>query len=202
VLVEWSASPDLYLKGYELRWTPPGGAEWSITLGAGATRHEILGEAEGDALAVELVAINTLGIESDPVIAPGAVAPVADTIPPGLPTAFSALGGMDRVILSWTNLGDADFKDVLIREASAATAFERPGLSTGQTRHCWIASHDRTGNVSAWVGPVSATAAGVTAGELADAAVTATKLAEGAVVASKLTIMDLTNLIPGARMAA
>jgi hypothetical protein len=111
---------------------------------------------------------------------------------------------MDRVILSWANPSDADFKDVLIHKAASAsfgasdliratvaTVFERPRLSIGETRFYWIAARDRTGNTSAGVRPVSATVASVTA----------TKLADRAVVASKLTIMDLANVIPGARMA-
>jgi hypothetical protein len=195
LLVEWTPSEDFYLRGHEVRWTPAGGAERSIVLGAGASRHEILGEAEGTDLAVEVVAINTLGNESPAAVPSADAAPGPDTTPPGVPTGLAASGGVDRIVLTWINPSDADFAKVLIREGAdavfgasvqigeaAATRFETSGLLIGAERFFWVAAVDRTGNVSAWAGPVSATVTGVIAGQIADGAVTTAQLANGAAV--------------------
>jgi hypothetical protein len=204
LLVEWTPSEDFYLRGHEVRWTPTGGVERSIMLGEGASRYEILGEAEGTDLAVEVFAINTLGYESPAAVPAADAAPEADTTPPSVPTGLAAIGGVDRLVLSWTNPTDADFAKVLIREGpsatfgasvhvgeTAATSFEAPGLVIGALRYFWVAAADRTGNVSAWAGPVSATVIGVTVVDLVDGAVITEKIAADAVT-------DTTVSVPGA----
>jgi hypothetical protein len=204
LLVEWTPSEDFYLRSHEVRWTPTGGAERSIVLGSGASRYEILGEAEGTDLAVEVIAINTLGYESPAAVPAADASPEADTTPPGVPTGLAAIGGVDRLVLSWVNLTDADFAKTLIRESAddlfgssvqigeaAATSFEAPGLVIGALRYFWVAAVDRTGNVSAWAGPVSATVIGVTVVDLVDGVVITEKIAADAVT-------DTTISAPGA----
>jgi hypothetical protein len=194
LLVEWTPSEDFYLRSHEVRWTPAGGAERSIVLGAGASRYEILGEAEGIDLAVQVIAINTLGYESPAAVPTADAAPEADTTPPGVPTGLAAIGGVDRLVLTWANPPDADFSKVLIREGpsatfgasvqvgeAAATSFEAAGLVIGALRYFWVAAVDRTGNVSAWAGPVSATVVGVTVVDLVDGVVITEKIAADAV---------------------
>lgn len=194
VLVEWTASDDFYLDGYEVRWTPSGGVERSIRLGAAATQFAITGEAEGAAIDVEVVAINALGYESDAATSGAGVAPPPDTTAPGVPTSFSVAGGVDRLVLSWINPTDADFARVLIRESAtavfgasaeigetAATMFETPGLVIGTTRYYWAAAVDWSGNVSAWAGPISATVIGAGSGNIIDGAVETDKIAVEAV---------------------
>jgi hypothetical protein len=196
LLVAWDPSLDPYLAGYQVTATPAGGVARLVPVGAGASSVVVEGLAEGVAVAVEVAALNIFGLSSAGGADPGGdVSPIGDTSPPSPPADLSAVGGVDRVALSWTLPPESDFAAVMVREAvendfaasalvwrGNAASCERSGLAINDPRWWWFASIDRTGNVSAWVGPVSAALAGVTAEQIPDDSISTDKLIDGAAV--------------------
>jgi predicted phage tail protein len=121
--------------------------------------------------------------------------------------------------LSWTNPSDPDFSHVDIVEYKGAaqpsdpsegtlvasinsTSLTRAGLEEAMTYWYWIRSVDTSGNVSAWLGPVS----GVTQMtvidtiNIADLAITETKIANDSISAPKLKAnsVDANKITAGA----
>jgi hypothetical protein len=195
LLVTWAASPDFWLSRYRVTWTPDGGAPRSAEVPAEALAYEIRGEAEGVPVSVEVAAVNIYGRASDGTGPGYALAPVLDTDAPSVPADFAAAGGVDRVALSWTVPPELDFSAVIVREAAAddfaasvevwrgnAASCERSGVSVSDPRFWWSASVDRSGNVSAWVGPVSAASTQVQAGQVAADAIGTAQIVDGSAV--------------------
>jgi hypothetical protein len=193
--ISWTPSDDFFLSGYEVTLTPSGGVPRMVAVRADAASVTVEGLAEGEAVAVEVVARNIFGLTSAGADPGGPVAPVADTAAPSVPADFAAAGGVDRVTLSWTVPPELDFAAVIVREAAAddfgaavevwrgnAASVERPGVSVSDPRFWWSASVDRSGNVSAWVGPVSAASTQVQAGQVAADAIGTAQILDGSAV--------------------
>jgi hypothetical protein len=175
VVVNWTAPIDA-VSGYEVQWTPAAGSMRSIAVNSDTTRYEIFGEEAGIALTVGVASV-------------GSLAPSVDAVAPTDPTALAvAVDGL-RFILTWVNPTDTDFDKISIRSGvtntfgsstvigeTAGTIFEHVGFNIGITQYYWIASVDRSGNTSAWVGPISNTITGFGAGHIADGSITAAKL--------------------------
>jgi predicted phage tail protein len=100
---------------------------------------------------------------------------------PNPPTTLSVGQKPNGLVLRWKESPDSDVKTYdIFRNGSASapsaaaapldtvkgTRFIDDDVVRGSTAYYWVRSVDASGNVSAWTGPVSATARGVKAGDL------------------------------------
>jgi hypothetical protein len=174
LLVEWIAPVDTNIVGYEIKWTPTAGDTRSVIVNADATRYEIFGEVVGVAVTVGVVAISTAGTRSTIVYAVAPVAPINDPTIPAIPTTFEVRVDALRFVLTWTNPADTDFDMISVRQGTtdvfgassvigqtSGTIFDHVNFAIGTVHYYWIASMDRTGNTSAWVGPITRTIIGI-----------------------------------------
>jgi hypothetical protein len=194
LVVAWTASPDFWLSRYLIRWTPAGGQTREAVAPASATSFEILGAVAGVAVVASVVAVNIFGRDSAGGAPAGAVAPVLDTTPPGVPSAVSAIGSVDKIVLSWVSPTDADLAGIIVEAGSSsvyanavevwrglATSYEHPGEGVGVVRWFWVRSIDRTGNKSSVSASVNSSPLGVVANDIANEAISTPKIDQVAV---------------------
>lgn len=186
-------------------------ADWTslASLSGEASRVIIPGLVAGQAYLVRIRAVRPNGAASAWVVTGASIVAAGDVTAPGAPTGLVANAMVQGIRLSWTNPTAADLARIDILEQSAATpapdgatlpsfqltgdAFIRAGLAIGTTRFYWIRAVDRSGNASAWVGPVSATALAVDVtwinGLLQDAQIAAIAAAKvtGQIVSTQIT---------------
>ncbi|MDI3307706.1 MAG: phage tail protein [Acetobacteraceae bacterium] len=156
--VSWSAVGSAYLAGYEVEFRPASVATWQGYGGAlGATAASVP-TAEPTAFRARAVARS------------GAVSGWREAPNPGAVTAPAALGVTGGVRLSGGFPADAVRLQVFeaasaslaaaVKLATEPTAlpWDRTGLTAGETRWYWLRAVSAEGNVSALVGPVTATA--------------------------------------------
>jgi hypothetical protein len=156
--VSWSAVGSAYLAGYELQFRPASVAVWQgYAAGLGATAAAVP-TAEPTAFRVRSQARS------------GAVSGWREALIPAAVSTPAALGITGGVRLSGGFPADAVRLQVFeassaslaaaVKLATEPTAlfWDRTGLTTGQTRWYWLRSVSAEGNVSAFAGPVTATA--------------------------------------------
>lgn len=186
----WGASDDPFLDDYEVTWVVGGLTRVARTT---APEYEIYGEAEGAALAIEIRAVNTLGVRSDP-LASGSVAVVADTTPPPVPSVLTAAAGFKSVRFVFTPSSAGDWAgwvgyQVAVGASAPAISASAPrwatdevtidGLAPLVARRWWWRAVDRSGNQSAAVGPHDLTPQQIGADDIADAILDTAKFAAG-----------------------
>lgn len=96
-----------------------------------------------------------------------------DTTAPAVPSNLTVQGSYNMILATWNNPSDEDFAGVEIYVSANTTRLSTPTLTSkdqqlflnniasGESRYVWLRSYDYSGNFSAFVGPVSATAAAV-----------------------------------------
>lgn len=122
------------------------------------------------------------------------LAAASDTVPPGVPTSFSAVSSFKYIFLSWTNPTDKDLSGIEVWRSDSndrALATKVASInadkyvdnigSAGITRYYWIRAYDNSGNVSGWtpVGAtsgISATTGGINSTDISSFAISASKL--------------------------
>lgn len=210
LLLTWGASPDAYLDDYEVTWVTGGKTRVARTT---ALEYEIYGEAEGASLAIEVRAVNTLGVRSEPLTEDG-VAVEADITPPPVPVVLSSGPVIDgaRFVFAPSSAKDwAAWVGYEVAEFAAAPAISAAaprwavddvtvlGMTPSVTRRWWWRSIDRSGNQSDAVGPYDITPARVdfdtlstaVADAIADAeAEAAAAIAAAAANAATLTVVQ------------
>ena len=162
--------PDVLLRSVEVLVLEAGSVTWKScgTVLPGIGNYVVRGLASNQLVSVMVRPVNTAGIKA-----------VGKTVtltlhgkayPPAEPTELTAVGGFQVVEISWRNPGDADLKHIEVWESKDdvqanaykaadvdGTSLTRSNLSNLTTFWYWIRSVDTSGNVSGWVGPVSAT---------------------------------------------
>jgi hypothetical protein len=156
--VSWSAVGSAYLAGYEVEFLPASVATWQGYGGA-------LGAAAASIPTAEPTAVRARAVARS-----GAVSGWREAAIPGTVTAPAALGITGGVRLSGGFPTDAVRLQVLEATSNSLVAatklateptalpWDRTGLSAGQARWYWLRAVSPEGNVSALVGPVTATA--------------------------------------------
>ncbi|HEV7456461.1 MAG TPA: phage tail protein [Roseococcus sp.] len=156
--VSWSPVGSAYLAGYELEFLPASVAVWQGYGGA-------LGATAASVPTTEPTAFRARAVARS-----GAVSGWREAAVPGAVTAPAALGITGGVRLSGgVPVGAARLQLFEADSASLAAAaklateptalpWDRTGLTAGQTRWYWLRSVSAEGNVSAFAGPVTATA--------------------------------------------
>ena len=162
--------PDVLLRSVEVLVLEAGSVTWKScgTVLPGVGNYVVRGLASNQVVSVLVRPVNTAGIKA-----------VGKTVtltlhgkayPPAEPTELTAVGGFQVVEISWRNPGDADLKHIEVWESKDdvqanaykaadvdGTSLTRSNLSNLTTFWYWIRAVDTSGNVSGWVGPVSAT---------------------------------------------
>jgi hypothetical protein len=156
--VSWSAVGSAYLAGYELEFRPASVATWQGYGGA-------LGATAASIPTTEPTAVRARAVARSGAVSGWRTAPVPATV--SAPTATSIAGGVrisggfpaDAVKLQIFE-ASSNSLSAAVKLGSEPTSlfFDRTGLTAGQTRWYWLRSVSAEGNVSAFAGPVSATA--------------------------------------------
>jgi hypothetical protein len=186
VLFTSAAHP--FLTGHEVQWRRVGTQAWdSLEVPAGTTRALLSPVVVGQSYEVRARGVGTLARGAWSGVASGLGA--VDTTAPAVPTGATATGTLRAVSLSWSPPADLDLAAVEVWEnttnnsatryyvGEGRAGFLRGGLATATTYWYWLRSRDRTGNVSAFVGPVSATTSQLLANDIANGIVNTAKLA-------------------------
>ncbi len=158
IAVSWSAVGSAYLAGYEIEFRPASVAVWQGYAGGFGATAVAIPTAEPTAFRVRAQARS------------GAVSGWREALVPAAASGLAATGIAGGVRLSGAFPVDAVRLQVF--EASSASLgaatklaseptvlpWDRTGLTAGQTRWYWLRSVSAEGNVSAFAGPVTATA--------------------------------------------
>jgi hypothetical protein len=166
--VTWTAAPHAFVHAYEVQWRESGTEEWnSREVAAPTTRLVIQPVITGVGYDVRVRSVANL--VRSPFTGTSNGTGAADTTPPGNPTDLNAAGLLRGISVTWTLPTDLDVQAVEVYENTTDTAgtryyvgesfgtgFLRTGLPFGATRYYWVRARDRSGNRSAFVGPVSA----------------------------------------------
>jgi hypothetical protein len=156
--ISWAPVGSAYLSGYELEFRPASVAAWQGYGGALSATAASIATSEPTAFRLRAVARS------------GAVSGWQEAAIPGGVTALAALGIAGGVRLS--GILPPEVTRLQVFEASSANLaqavklateptalpWDRTGLSAGQARWYWLRSVSAEGNVSALIGPVTATA--------------------------------------------
>lgn len=176
LLVEWVASADAFVTGYEVQISPASAADWMTAATVGAVTAAQINLLEvGDSYDVRIRASRGNGAVSDWVQVNGTQVD-GDTGAPSAPDSVSATGITSAIKVDWTNPTDDDFRLARLyrhtaNDSSMASAIAdvyglpgQPGTytdaqTTGNTRYYWLKARDLSGNLSIFSAGASATAA-------------------------------------------
>lgn len=124
LLITWTASPDVYLKGYQIQYRLENDAAWTTVSGYAdkyATSQYVLGFREGDVVYVRMRSVNRYNNESEWVEA-GPHAIVGKTSNPSDVAYLTATVVADGVLLEWPKVSDVDLLEYELREGAAWAA--------------------------------------------------------------------------------
>jgi len=156
--VSWSAVGSAYLAGYEIEFRPTSIAIWQGYAGGFGATAVAIPTAEPTAFRVRAQARSGAVSGWREALVPAAASGLAAT---GITGGVRVSGGFpaDAVRLQVFEASSASLA-AATKLASEPTAlpWDRTGLTTGQTRWYWLRSVSAEGNVSAFAGPVTATA--------------------------------------------
>jgi predicted phage tail protein len=217
ITASWTANTEPDLAGYQIGLKK--GSDAEVILDQGSTFFDTVAVPNA-AYQVRVRALDVNGNKSAWTSVVNVTASV-DTVAPAAPTGLVVTGGFDAIFVNWTPNTETDLShyDLFFQTTStpapvSGTApswvsrspnFVRANIGTGQTRYVWVRAVDKTGNKSAWTGPLSATtrqaidqdiaAAAIGASQLADGAVVMDKIAANAITARHMVLTDLTNMV-------
>ena len=224
-VVAWTASQDPLFDQYEVQYrlhTEPG--PWiGWRGGKDTTSFRFSPLAPDTAYDVQVRAVRTSGPFYSAWDQALNISSVGKTTAPPAPTALSVLPGYRQLTVKWTASAENDIAWYEIWEGSTsvlgsavrialvnATHYIRPGLNLSDTRFYWVRAQDTSGNLSAYLGPGSATTNAVDAADItgqlinaqiADAAIDGAKLADNIIDYSKMAsgygIAASVNSLPG-----
>ena len=202
LLVTWTASAFAFLVGHEVQWRATGAADWnSAEVPAGTNRYFIAPVIIGTSYDVRVRGVTGIarGAWSGTITGTGA----ADTTAPDAPTSLAATGIVRGISVAWTLPTAPDLAAVEVWENTSSstagryfvgetrgTGFVRTGLNPNVTRHYWARSRDLSGNLSAYVGPVSATTSLLVADDIQNGILNTAKFAAG------ITPVEIVSSLP------
>lgn len=191
LLVTWTASAFAFLIAHEVQWRVTGTANWnSAEVPVGTNRYTIAPVLIGTTYDVRVRGVTGLarGAWSTTITGTGA----ADTTAPDAPTNLTATGITRGISVAWTLPTASDLAAVEVWENTSTstagryfvgetrgTGFVRTGLNPNVTRHYWARSRDLSGNLSAYVGPVTATTSLLVADDIENGILNTAKFAAG-----------------------
>ena len=159
ITTTWDAALDSFVSEYIVKWTAGGVTQETTVQGLSFKLDNPL----YDTYVFSVASKNALGVQSAFVDA-NPVSAFEDTVAPGVPTAFTVIGGFKSIKVKWTNPTAADLSHVNVKSNATATqtgatllgmvsaeSFIDVNLNTSQTRHYYLQAVDFTGNASAWV---------------------------------------------------
>lgn len=209
LIATWVAVTDTDLSGYEVEWKE--GAGNPVVRVAGSNRDEIVRAIPGTVYQARVRAYDGVGNKSA-WTGWASVTAASDNAAPGAPISLLATNSLGSIFLRWTNVPDADLREVEVFEsatndsASAAKlatvnalpgqpgGYARSGLATGSTRYYWLKSVDSSGNRSAFSTVISRTLSGVGNEDVAVGTLTGDRLVAGSVEG---TVLKTTTSLPG-----
>lgn len=202
LLVTWTASAFAFLIAHEVQWRAVGATDWnSGEVPVGTNRFVIAPVIIGTAYEVRVRGVTGIarGAWSATITGTGA----ADTTAPDAPTGLTATGIVRGISVAWTLPTATDLAAVEVWENTSSstsgryfvgetrgTGFVRTGLSPNVTRHYWVRSRDLSGNLSAYVGPVSATTSLLVADDIQNGILNTAKFAAG------ITPVEIVSSLP------
>lgn len=161
----------------------------------------------GSVYRVRVRSVNSVGTSSAWSVSSNVTA-AGDTTAPAVPTSFAVSGVYKGIRVKWVNPTDADLAYIDVYEHTAATPvpdgstvpiartygseFVRAELALGAVRYYWVRAVDASGNKSAWIGGLSATALAV--GNLE---ITSTQIADDSISTPKLQAASITAYTVG-----
>lgn len=198
--------PPVLLQAVEILVLEEGGASWTSygRMSPGVGNFVIRGLAPNQSVSVMVRPVNSMGIK-----ATGAtigLTLVGKAVPPGEPAGLSAVGQFRSSMLKWTNPGDADLGHIEIWESLdgnfgtaqrvadvVGDSYVRADCGSLETRWYWVRAVDTSGNVSAYVGPVSATTERIKAEDVPEGTIEKSKLVQA--IQDELTSLGSTYMI-------
>ena len=202
LLVTWTASAFAFLIAHEVQWRAVGATDWnSGEVPVGTNRFVIAPAIIGTAYQVRVRGVTGIarGAWSATVTGTGA----ADSTAPDAPTGLSATGITRGISVAWALPTASDLAAVEVWENTSSstaglyfvgetrgTGFVRTGLNPNVTRHYWVRSRDLSGNLSAYVGPVSATTSLLVADDIQNGILSTAKFAAG------ITPVEIVSSLP------
>ena len=173
LLAVWTPAAFAFVVGHEVQWRVTGATDWnSAEVPAGTNRFFVAPVLVGTSYDVRVRGVTGIarGAWSSTVVQTAA----ADTTAPDAPTALNAAGVLRGVSVAWVPPTAPDLAAVEVWENTSssttgrarvgetrASNFLRTGMSPGETLFFWTRARDLSGNLSAFVGPVSATSLAV-----------------------------------------
>lgn len=176
LIATWNASPENDTTGYNIVLTEQG--KDPIVFVTGGTRYEWR-TLPGAVFSAQVQSFDRLGNKSD-LSASVSHTVVTDTIPPAVPTGFSASGGFGTIWLKWNQNTEADFSHYELYESAddivgsvatfttVANQMARGDLADGLELNYWIRAVDTSGNASAWSAMITASTTGLQTQDLMD----------------------------------
>lgn len=163
--LSWSAPEDSLVDRYELKFEYSSREE---VIELASTEYRFKPTQDNVSYVISVRAVNGLGIRSAWLTA-AAITAVVDTTAPSDITGITATGGLQSILLEWTNPTEDDFDLVRIKHNTVNTqpddhsfqvrsnSFLHDIGAYSTTKHYWLAPVDRTGNVGNYVSAGSAT---------------------------------------------
>ena len=158
------------LLSYEIQWKLSTDTVYDVwDMGTETSLEGVGGVVVGSSYNVRVRAKGKNGQYSDFITATHTM--TGDTTPPGVPSGLTATGGIESVVLDWTDNTETDFKHYQVFRNTSnsipatpiatvdASQFVSGGLAESTTYYFWVKSVDFSGNVSAATTAVSATTA-------------------------------------------
>ena len=158
------------LLSYEIQWKLSTDTVYDVwDMGTETSLEGVGGVVVGSSYNVRVRAKGKNGQYSDFITATHTMA--GDTTAPGVPSGLTATGGIESVVLDWTDNTETDFKHYQVFRNTTnsipatpiatvdASQFVSGGLAESTTYYFWVKSVDFSGNVSAATTAVSATTA-------------------------------------------
>lgn len=186
--VSWAAAANPFVSGHEVQWQVPGGA-WLSKDVAMPTLFAVLEPViSGQVYNVRVRGIAGLARGLWSALATPTAG--ADVTPPSVPGSVTTAGVLRGVAISWTMPPERDLAAIEVYEGATtsigsrvligetrASVFLRTGLPADTTRQYWVRARDRSGNLSAFVGPVAGTSSYLLTDDIGNAILTTAKFA-------------------------
>lgn len=184
LLVTWVPSAHPFVTATEVQWRPSGATPWnSREVAAPVGQYAILPAISGTTYDVRVRGVG--GVTKSAWTSTSTVTAADDTTPPGVPTSLSATAIPGGISLSWSRPTAKDLAAVEVyadTTGSFATqyyvaetlgaGYVHAGIGGGRTLYYRVRSRDRTGNLSAYSGGVSATSQTFATVDIASNAIT------------------------------
>jgi hypothetical protein len=172
--LSWSAPEDSLVDRYELKFEYSSREE---VIEIASTEYRFKPTQDNVSYVISVRAVNGLGIRSAWLTAAAVTANIDTTAPSDI-TGITAIGGLQSILLEWTNPSEDDFDVVRIKHNTVNTEPDNHsfvvrsnsflhdigGYST--TKYYWLAPVDRTGNVGNYVSGGSATTGSIDYGDV------------------------------------